>query len=181
MQISKKYQQEYELSCLRRRACSLLLDYFFWYLIYSIMVLIFYSKTYGMPEVSGNLSYYKDAFDTIIKTSRFSYIYLVIICALEIVIPLLTNGQSITKKIFKIKVITRNNSKIRLLIRCIVKIMILNPYGVIAYTIGDLFNRSYINYISNMLSIIFIVSSILVFKYGESLHDKIAKTYISLI
>lgn len=59
--------------------------------------------------------------------------------------------------------------------------MILNLYGVIVYIIGDLFNRLYINYILNMLSIIFIVLSIFVFKYGEFLYDKIVKIYISLI
>lgn len=56
------------------------------------MVLIFYFKIYGMFEVFGNLSYYKDVFDIIIKIFRFSYIYLGIICVWEIVILLLING-----------------------------------------------------------------------------------------
>lgn len=165
----------------KKRIFSLLVDYVIWYLIYAVMILVFYFNIYGSPEVSGDLLYYRDAFDNIIKTPVFSLGYLGIICILEIIIPLLTNGQSITKKIFKIKILSENNSKIRLLVRSVFKILILNPYGVVAYIIGELTNTSYVNTISNILSVIFVISVILAFKNNKSIHDKIAKTNVEMI
>lgn len=180
MKSKIKKQEDYELNCIMRRASSLLVDYIAWYLIYAIMILCFFLKTNGSPTVSGDLIYYKDAFGIIIKTPLFSLTYLVIICILEILIPLLTNGQSLTKKIFKIRVITENNSKIRLIFRSIIKIVILNPYGVIAYLIGNSINGNSINIISNILSVIFIISVILAFRDKKSLHDRITNTSIKL-
>lgn len=180
MKSKDKKQEDYEVSYIMRRTGSLLVDYLTWYLIYAVMILYFFVKNNGSPTVSGNLIYYKDAFDTIIKTPLFSLTYLGIICILEIFIPLLTNGQSLTKKIFKIRVATENNSKIRLMFRSIVKIIVLNPYGVIAYLIGDSISSNYINIISNVLSVIFIISVALAFKDKKSLHDRITNTCIKL-
>ena len=174
--------QEYgDVNYILRRSGSLLLDYLIWYLIYAFMILFFFFKNFGFPTVADNLMYYKNNFDTIIKTPIFSLTYLGIICLLEIVIPLITNGQSLTKKIFKIRIATENNSMIGLIIRSIVKIIILNPYGVIAYLIGNSINSNYINSISNILSIIFIISVVFVFKYKKSLHDKVTNTYVKLV
>lgn len=176
-----KEQENDETSFIMRRAGALLVDYLIWYLIYTVMILIFFTKINGAPTVSGNLLYYKEAFDLIIKTPVFSLSYLGIICIWEVVIPLITNGQSITKKIFKIKVISEKGSKITLVIRGLIKILVLNPYGVIAYLIGDAVNGNYINIISNILSAIFIISVILAFKDKRSLHDRITNTYVKLV
>lgn len=175
-----KEQENHETSFIMRRAGALLVDYLIWYLIYTVMVLVFFLKSNGAPTVSGNLMYYKEAFDIIIKTPAFSLTYLGIICIWEVIIPLITNGQSITKKIFRIKVVNEKKSKIILVIRSLIKILILNPYGVIAYLIGDAINGNYINIISNILSVIFILSVVLVFKDKRSLHDRITNTYIKL-
>lgn len=176
--ISK--QENYQSSLIMRRAGSLLLDYLIWYMVYSIMVLGIFLRNNGSPTVSGNLMYYKEAFDNIIKTPLFSITYLGIICLLEIIIPIITGGQSITKKIFKLKVIKDNNSNMTLILRSIIKIIVLNPYGVIAYLVGNTINTSMINIISNILSVIFIFSIILVFKDEKSLHDKFSRTYVKL-
>lgn len=173
-------QKDSEVRYIVRRLGSLLLDYLIWYLIYAFMILFFFFRNFGSPTVSDNLMYYKENFDTIIKTPIFSFTYLGIICLLEIIIPLITNGQSLTKKIFKIRITTKNNSKISLIVRSIVKIIILNPYGVIAYQIGNAINVSYINNISNMLTIIFIISVILACRDKKSLHDKITNTCVKL-
>lgn len=179
MKNNAKNEDNYNLK--KNRIISLIVDYVIWYLIYAVMILLFYFNTYGTPEVSGNLTYYKDAIDTIIKTPIFSIGYLGILCVLEIVIPLLTNGQSLTKKIFKIRIVSENNSKLKLFARSLVKILILNPYGVIAYIIGDLINASYINTISNILSVVFIISVILAFKNNKAIHDRVAKTNVEMI
>jgi uncharacterized RDD family membrane protein YckC len=180
MKNKVKNQEDYEVNYIMRRAGSLLVDYLTWYLIYAVMILYFFVKNNGSPTVSGNLMYYKDTFDIIIKTPVFSLTYLGIICILEIVIPLLTSGQSLTKKIFKIRVTTENYSKIRLIFRSIIKIIVLNPYGVIAYLIGNSINGNSINIVSNVLSVIFIISVILAFKDKRSLHDRITNTCIKL-
>jgi uncharacterized RDD family membrane protein YckC len=173
-------QENYESSLIMRRAGSLLLDYLTWYIVYAIMVLFIFLKSNGTPTVSGDLMYYKDAFDLIIKTPYFSLIYLGIICTLEIVIPLTTGGQSITKKIFKLKVINCNNSNIALVFRSIIKIIVLNPYGVISYLLGHAISSNFINIISNILSVIFIFSIALAFKNKKSLHDRLSNTYVNL-
>lgn len=176
-----KEKENYETSFIMKRAGALFVDYLIWYLIYTVMVLIFFTKSNGSPTVSGNLLYYKEAFDLIIKTPAFSLTYLGIICIWEVIIPLITNGQSITKKLFKIKVINEKKSKIALIIRSLIKILVLNPYGVIAYLIGDAINGNYINIVSNILSLIFIFSVVLVFKDKRSLHDRITNTYVKLV
>lgn len=176
-----KEQDNYETSFIMRRAGVLLVDYLIWYLIYTVMVLTFFLRSNGAPTVSGDLLYYKEAFDLIIKTPIFSLTYLGIICIWEVVIPLITNGQSITKKIFKIRVISEKGSKITLVLRSLIKILVLNPYGVIAYLIGYAVNGSYINIISNILSVIFILSVVLVLKDKRSLHDRITNTYVKLV
>ena len=181
MKYKVEKQEEYDLSYITRRAGSLLTDYLKWYLIYAVMVVYFFVKNNGSPVVSGNLMYYKDTFDIIIKTPAFSLTYLGIICILEIVIPLITNGQSLTKKLFKIRITTEKHNKIRLILRSIIKVVILNPYGVIAYLIGNSINGNYINIISNVLSAILIISIMLVFKDKKSLHDRITNTYIKLV
>lgn len=181
MEKKSHKKEEYELSCTRRRIGSLLMDYLVWYILHICMTLILYISKYGVPKVSDNLMYYKDAFDSMIKTPIFSLTYLGIICIWEIVIPLITNGQSLSKKVFKIRIITLNGSRMILILRSIVKIIILNPYGVIAYIIGNIIGTSYTNIISNVLSVIFIISIILVLKNKKSLHDRIAKTSVELV
>jgi uncharacterized RDD family membrane protein YckC len=181
MKYKVEKQEEYDLSYISRRAGSLLMDYLTWYLIYAVMVVYFFVKNNGSPVVSGNLMYYKDTFDIIIKTPTFSLTYLGIICVLEIAIPLITNGQSLTKKLFKIRIVTEKHNKITLILRSVIKIIILNPYGVIAYLIGNSINGNYINIVSNVLSAIFIISIVLVFKDKKSLHDRITNSYIKLV
>ena len=57
----------------------------------------------------------------------------------------------------------------------------LNPFGVIAYLIGDAVNGNALDIISNILSAIFIISVILAFKDKRSLHDRITNTYVKLV
>ena len=156
---------------------SLLIDYVSFYIIYVIMIIVFYAYKFGVSQISTEILF-DNVFDNIIKTPIFSFTYLGIILIWEVVIPLLTNGQSISKKILKIRVTSLNRKKLNLIVRSIIKIVILNPYGVIAYILGNILNQSFINSISNALSIVFIISVIMFFKGSNCFHDKIAKTTV---
>lgn len=160
-----------------KRLGSLLIDYVSFYIIYVIMIIVFYAYKFGVSEISTEILF-DNVFDNIIKTPIFSFTYLGIILIWEVVIPLLTNGQSISKKILKIRVTSLNRKKLNLIVRSIIKIVILNPYGVIAYILGNILNQSFINSISNALSIVFIISVIMFFKGSNCFHDKIAKTTV---
>ena len=141
------------------------------------MIIVFYAYKFGVSQISTEILF-DNVFENIIKTPIFSFTYLGIILIWEVVIPLLTNGQSISKKILKIRVTSLNRKKLNLIVRSIIKIVILNPYGVIAYILGNILNQSFINSISNALSIVFIISVIMFFKGSNCFHDKIAKTTV---
>lgn len=179
--MKHKIENESEtLSCSSRRVISLLIDYAVYYIIYVAMIIIFYMNKFGgVPEVSTD-TLFNNVFSEVIQTPVFSITFLCVVLVWEIVIPLINNGQSISKKVLKIKVNTVNNKKMNLIIRGIVKLIVLNPYGIVAYLIGNCINRSYINIISNILSVVFIISIIMFFKNKQSLHDRVAKTFVSM-
>lgn len=160
-----------------KRLGSLLIDYVSFYIIYVIMIIVFYAYKFGVSQISTEILF-DNVFDNIIKTPIFSFTYLGIILIWEVAIPLLTNGQSISKKILKIRVTSLNRKKLHLIIRSIIKIVILNPYGVIAYILGNVLNQSFVNSISNVLSIVFVISVIMCLKGRSCFHDKIAKTIV---
>ena len=179
MHNSIQNESEYNQDCTTRRIASLIIDYAVYYLIYVIMIMIFYIKQFGgVPEVSADILY-NNVFSGIIQTTEFSLTFLGVVLIWEIIIPLINNGQSISKKILKIKVNSISNKKISLILRGIIKIIVLNPYGLIAYLIGTAINKSYINLISNILSVVFIICVIIFFKTKKSVHDRIANTYVS--
>lgn len=180
MQNSIPIENDWTKSCTGKRLLALIMDYVVYYMIYVAMIIISYvNKFGGVPEVSAEVLY-DNVFLNTIQTPGFSLTFLGVVLIWEIVVPLITNGQSISKKILKLKINSKYNKKVNLIFRGIIKIIILNPYGLIAYLIGSCINRSYINIISNILSIVFIVSVIMFFKNKESLHDKIAKTFVGL-
>ncbi|MGN0143512.1 MAG: RDD family protein [Clostridium sp.] len=179
MQNSIQSEDEHTLNCSSRRVIALLIDYAAYYIIYVLMIIAFYvNKFGGVPEVSTD-ALFNSVFSEVIQTPAFSLMFLGVVLIWEIIIPLINNGQSISKKIVKIRINTLNNKKISLVWRGIIKLIILNPYGIVAYLIGSSINKSYINVISNILSVIFIISVIMFFKNKESLHDRIAKTFVS--
>ena len=179
MQNSIQSENEHTLNCSSRRVIALLIDYAAYYIIYVAMIIGFYVKRFGgVPEVSSD-SLFNSVFSEVIQTPAFSLTFLGVILVWEIVIPLITNGQSVSKKIMKIKINTSNNKKISLVLRGIIKLIVINPYGIVSYLIGSSINKSYINVIANGLSVVFIISVIMFFKNKESLHDKIAKTFVS--
>lgn len=179
MQNSVQNESEQSSNISYKRVGALITDYVAYYIIYVIMIIAFYtSKFGGVPEVSADVLA-NNVFSNVIQTPEFSITFLGVVLIWEIVIPLINNGQSISKKIFKIKVNTLNKNKAGLIFRGIVKIIILNPYGVIAYLIGSYINSAYINTISNILSLVFIISVVMFLKNKSSLHDKIGKTFVS--
>lgn len=165
-----------------KRLLGLVIDQIIWYFIYLIILLGFFLILNGSPSVSGNLMYYKDHFDEIIKSRTFTSLYLLALIVYEVVVPILNNGKSISKKKLGLYINCKGNSKMILAIRGIVKIIILNPYGVIAYLLYNATHLFNTGTFSNVLISIFAVCATIVFanKEGKGLHDLIAGTYVSV-
>ncbi|URZ09071.1 RDD family protein [Clostridium felsineum] len=163
---------------LLKRALSTILDLLVWYVSYVAILLIFFSLKYDLPKSKVKLTVYKMEFDTIIKSKAFILIFLALILLWEIVIPILTDGQSYFKQKMHLKIV--GNTNLNLIVRGFIKILILNPYGVIAYVISRAINITSTNMISNTLTLIAFICIILVVIDKRPIHDIIAKTYVTL-
>ncbi|MCR3760001.1 RDD family protein [Clostridium felsineum] len=163
---------------LLKRALSTILDLLVWYVSYVAILLIFFSLKYDLPKSKVKLTVYKMEFDTIIKSKAFILIFLALILLWEIVIPILTDGQSYFKQKMHLKIV--GNTNLNLIVRGLIKILILNPYGVIAYVISRAINITSTNMISNTLTLIAFICIILVVIDKRPIHDIIAKTYVTL-
>lgn len=169
-----------ELSCIRKRAMGLVLDFLIWYGVYFLMLIMVFITKFGTPEVSGDLSYYKQAFDGIIKSPLFIIVYLSFLVLWEIIIPMLTEGQSLFKQKLKIKITVDNkrNTRVTLAVRGLVKLMVLNTYGVIAYVLGNLISANAVNVVSNTMSILLVISIIAVVLGKNTIYDMILGTKV---
>ncbi|PJI10214.1 MULTISPECIES: RDD family protein [Clostridium] len=165
-----------------RRIFCTVLDLIVWYLVYIIILLPAYFMQNGMPQKALNPYIYKNRFDVIIKSPTFLILYLGFIILWEMLIPVITNGQSLFKKKFNLKIeCDGNGSYINFVVRGLVKIIILNPYGVIAYLISSSFKTGNGNLISDFFTILTIICGVLILMNKKTIHDKISKTHVVLI
>lgn len=158
------------------RAWGLIVDYAMWYFIQVVMILFAFLVVYNKTPIAGDLQAYKVHFDEIMHEPVFITIFVGIVLIGEIGIPLLFGGQSISKKIFKIKV--EPFSVRQTVIRGFVKILIINPNGVVAFILGCAFSSSVVNGISTVLGILLVVNAILVLKHRPTMYEMISKTHV---
>ena len=158
------------------RAWGLIVDYAMWYLLQVVMLLFAFLVVYKKSAIAGDMQAYRTHFDEIMHEPVFISIFIGIVLIGEIGIPLLFGGQSITKKIFKIKVEPFTFSQI--VVRGLLKILIINPNGVVAFIFGCAFSSDVVNAISTVLGILLVVNVILVLKHRPTMYEMLSKTKV---
>lgn len=163
-----------------KRVLGLVIDEIMWYLIYFCCLIVTYLIHKGSPQVTGDAMYYKLQLDEIITSKFFISFYLIVLFIYEAVIPTFNKGKTLSKKILGLYINCKSNRAVSLAIRSIVKLVILNPYGIVAYlfySITQVFNS---NIYSNVLIFIFIICGIMVSvrSEGKGFHDLAAGTIV---
>lgn len=168
-------QDRTERPYITKRLLSFFSDYLLYYVINFLFVFIIYINTMPIEEKQ-NLQSYKSEFDTIMHTRTFILCYVALLLIVEGIIPLFMNGQSITKKMFRLQIVHSN--KIQIFIRSLLKIITVNPFGCVSYFVGLCINPFFGNISSIVLSIFFWVNIVMLVIGKDSLHDKIAHTLL---
>jgi hypothetical protein len=105
----------------------------------------------------------------------FLLIYIGALLVYELLIPLCSGGQSISKKILKTEIVPFRVSTV--LVRGLLKLIIINPCGVVSYLIASLIGGS-AAIISDGLWIILFINVVLVLMNKSTLYDLVNKTSI---
>jgi uncharacterized RDD family membrane protein YckC len=159
---------------------ALFVDLLIWYLIYILVVFLLFLFTNGTPTLSGNLMSDKEQIDSIITSRNFITLYVGALFLCEIVVTILNNGQSVAKRIFNLRILYRKDQMYLLILRGVIKIVILNPYGIMAYLWNQMIPLISINQYSDIMLLICAASSIaaLFVRKGNSFHDMISHTCV---
>lgn len=179
--ITKDYDKRNNVSNIRlKRVMGLIIDEVIWYAIYVIVFLILFLAIKGIPTISGNHIYYQNASYQIKTSTAFTITYGLILIIYEVIVPMISNGKTISKKILKLNIQSKNNSKVRIAARGIIKLIILNPYwfvGYLIFSITHLFNNAIY---TRILFTSFAACILIAFinKEGKGLHDILADTVI---
>lgn len=158
-----------------KRIMSTLIDLVSWYLIMYFMILFWFFAVEGYTPVAGDLQQYKEMFDNIMFQPTFIISFIVLLLIWEVAFPLLFGGQTPSKKIMKLKILPFSVSAI--FIRGFVRIITINPSGIISYVIAKNVGLS-INIVSNILSVILLVNVIVVFYNKRSTAELLSRTHI---
>ncbi|MHC1684431.1 MAG: RDD family protein [Clostridiaceae bacterium] len=163
-----------------KRLLGLVIDQAVWYLLYLVCLLITYLAFNGSPKVTGDAMYYKLQLDEVITSKIFISFYLAVLMIYEVIMPMLSGGKSLSKKILKLHISCKSKKPSKLMLRGIVKLIILNPYGIIGYLIYSTTNLLNASVFSNVLIFIFSISilTVAVSKKGIGLHDLISNTVV---
>jgi uncharacterized RDD family membrane protein YckC len=162
-----------------RRSSALLLDLLFWYLLYITVVFLLFLFIYGIPTISEDVMY-KEHIDFIITSKTFITLYLGSLALYEILVTVAMNGQSLSKRIFNLRISYGKHKIYSLTLRGAIKIFILNPYGTIAYLGNQMIPLISTNtYADIMLFALAGCAGLTLFsRTGKSIHDRISHTYV---
>jgi uncharacterized RDD family membrane protein YckC len=163
-----------------KRSMALFVDLLIWYLIYILVVFVLFLFTNGIPTISGNLMFCKEQINSIITSSNFIIVYVGALLLYEIVVTILNNGQSVSKRIFNLRVLCGKDKMYLLALRGVIKIVILNPYGIIAYLCNQMIPLISINAYADIILFILAGSTgvTLCSRKGNSVHDMISHTCV---
>ena len=157
------------------RAIGFAIDYAIWYFLMYIMILVYFFLIEKQTAFSGNISAYGVIFTQIMSKSSFLLIYMGALLIYELLIPLCFGGQSITKKILKTEIVPFHVTTI--LGRGLLKLIIINPCGVISYLFASLIGGS-AAIISDGLWILLFINVILLLRGKSLMYDLANKTTV---
>lgn len=163
-----------------KRSMALFFDLSVWYLLYIVIVLILFVVTKGIPTISGNLMYYKEHIDSIITSGAFIIVYIGSLLLYEIAATILNNGKSLSKRIFNLRILYGKNRVYSLVLRGAIKIVILNPYGIIAHLCNQMIPFISASMYANIMMLILAGSTgvTLASRNGKSIHDMLSHTCV---
>jgi len=163
-----------------KRCMALFVDLLLWYLLYILITFVLFLFTNGIPTVSGNVMYYKEQIDSIITSRAFIIVYLGSLTVYEIVVTILNNGQSLSKRIFNLRILYGKDKIYLLVLRGAIKILILNPYGIIAYLCNQMIPLISTNTYADIMLFILVgcTGVTLVSPTGKSIQDMISHTCV---
>lgn len=159
-----------------QRIVSLFIDYLVWYIVMFLMVIVGYLFIYNKQPIAGDLQAYKEEFDVIMHDWKFIGLFIAFVFIYEVIIPVVFKGKTLSKKLTHLEI--KYNNPMQLIVRGLLKIIIVNPSGVISYTLGILLNKEYINGISTILSCLLIINIVFVLKNKKAFHDSVCKTEV---
>lgn len=157
------------------RAIGFVIDYVIWYLLMYVMILVYFFLVEKHTAFSGDISAYGEIFTQIMGKQSFLLIYIGALLIYELLIPLCFGGQSISKKILKTEIVPFRVSTV--LVRGLLKLIIINPCGVVSYLIASLIGGS-AAIISDGLWIILFINVVLVLMNKSTLYDLVNKTSV---
>lgn len=157
------------------RAFGFAIDYIIWYLLMYVMILFYFFIVLKEQPFSGDLEGYAEVFERIMKRESFVLIYLLGLIVYEIAIPLLMGGQSISKKILKTEI--NPFTVLGVTIRGLVKIIIINPCGVISFLLALAVGGN-ASILADALWVVLILNVVLVLMGKPSLQDLASKTTV---
>ncbi|MFV0381036.1 MAG: hypothetical protein ACK5KR_02205 [Breznakia sp.] len=160
------------------RSLGFLIDYAIWYLLMYIMILIYFFGIEKYMAFSGNLSAYGDLFANIMSKPSFLFLYIGVLFIYEVCIPIFFGGKTISKKILKTKMVPFHVSS--LFIRGGLKLLIINPCGVVSYVLANMIGGS-AALIADGLWLLLIVNIVLALLGKSTMYDFVAKTNIEYI
>jgi uncharacterized RDD family membrane protein YckC len=173
------------------RAIALIMDYFIWYVLL-ILIQLFYFFTQGGSIqtliASGGADLYKELISLPHSAFIIAIIFFALLLIYEVLIPLLTNGQSLTKKIIKIQ-ITPTNAK-NIVLRGLAKIIIINPLNFLTLILLTLLRHCGLDpqsvvavnataWTPDILMFIFALSILITIATKKSLHERISGTVLN--
>lgn len=160
------------------RFYGFIVDYLIWYILMVVMLFVSFLFIHKETAFAGNLAAYQVIFDRIMHEPTFILIYTMLLVVYEIIVPLITHGQTLSKKLLHIQVKKVSNKD--LCIRGLLKILIINPCGIIAYMVGSYFGQDVINMVSNILTVILCINMIAYAMNRECMHSILSHTNIEL-
>ncbi|MDR2709568.1 MAG: RDD family protein [Elusimicrobiota bacterium] len=155
------------------RALGLFIDYIVWYIAFVVILLAYVMKTSGVDVVGSGEDYTQLAEQA--RRAPYVYIYYILfLFAYEILVPLFSDGRTLSKLILKLKIIPVRPQQI--IIRGLVKLIIVNPCLAFTTLLAVYFGWTF--FIVDVFFGIFLVDIVITIITGSSLQDRLARTEI---
>lgn len=161
------------------RFWSLFIDMIVYYVIMYVMILVDFLFISRFTPTAGDLTAYADQFKIIMHRPGFILVFIGLVVLYEVLMPLLNGGQTLSKKIMKLKVEPYSFGK--LLVRALIKIFFVNPSGVVSFSLVAFIAPQFGGIVANLFTGLLILSAVLLFTKDWTLQDSVTKTSVVLV
>ena len=158
----------------------MVIDFLIWYMLYIVILFVLFLLNHELSATSGNLMYYQEVFHSMTGSSNFIILYVGCLLFYEIAAVILWDGQSLSKRILHLRVLSKKNKISSLVIRGIVKLLIVNPFGVAAVLLYRGIPIASIELYAYGMLFLFVVNTgcVLFYQRGISIQDFVGGTSV---